>query len=108
MRQRPIELRATGLRSLGRGVAIVVSAPGLVAVRETLSREWSSWLTPQDAARIAPHVTVQNKVAADVARRTLAELQAEFEPFTATGEGLLLWNYLGGPWDLARRFRFGG
>lgn len=52
-------------------------------------------------------MTVQNKVSPDEARRLLRELEAGFTPFTATGEGLLLWRYLGGPWERLRLFRFG-
>lgn len=107
-KQKPIALEVTGLRSLGRGVAYALSSPALVQLRQALAREWRDWLTPQDSAKIAPHVTIQNKVTPDEARRLLAELQAGFAPFAATGEGLLLWRYLGGPWRLERRFPFGG
>lgn len=107
-RQPPFGMEATGFRSLGRGVALAIRSPDLVSVRQTLSREWRDWLTAQDSAAIAPHVTVQNKVAPDEARRTLADLQATFRPMSIRAEGLLLWRYLGGPWDLARRFRFRG
>ena len=107
-KQKPIALEATGLRSLGRGVAYALASPALVGLRQALAREWRDWLTPQDSAKIAPHVTIQNKVSPNEARRLLAEMQAGFAPFTVTGEGLLLWRYLGGPWELVRRFRFGG
>ncbi|WP_375459155.1 2'-5' RNA ligase family protein [uncultured Enterovirga sp.] len=107
-RQRRFPLQATGPRSLGRGVAISFASPELVALRQSLAREWADLLTPQDSARIAPHVTVQNKVAPDAARRLLRELEAEFRPFVAQAEGVTLWRYLDGPWDLDRRFRFGG
>lgn len=89
-------------------MAVALASPDLVSLRQRLAREWGDWLTSQDSARIAPHVTVQNKVAPGEARRTMDALVAEFRPFTARGEGLLLWRYLGGPWDLARRFRFTG
>lgn len=49
---------------------------------------------------------MQNKVTPEAARRLLAELQGEFQPFTARAEGLLLWRYLGGPWERLRLFRF--
>lgn len=101
-------LEATGLRSLGRGVAIAFASPSLVQLRQGLATEWRDWLTPQDSAKISPHVTIQNKVAPDLARRTLHDLQAEFRPFAATAEGLNLWRYLGGPWEPLRRFRFAG
>lgn len=78
-----------------------------MTLRQQLAREWRDWLTPQDSAKIAPHVTVQNKVPPDLARRTLEELRASFVPFTGRAEGLLLWRYLGGPWERLRTIRFG-
>lgn len=107
-KQKPFSLMATGWRSLGRGTALAFSSPELVTLRQALSREWRDDLTAQDSAKIAPHVTVQNKVAPQEAQRLLRELQAGFAPFAARAEGLLLWRYLGGPWDLVRRFAFSG
>ncbi|WP_366914582.1 2'-5' RNA ligase family protein [Enterovirga sp.] len=106
VRQRSFSLEATGFRSLGHGVALAFASAELVRLRQALAREWADWLSAQDSARIAPHVTVQNKVAPEAARRLLAELQGEFQPFTARAEGLLLWRYLGGPWERLRLFRF--
>ncbi len=106
--QKPFDIDAAGLRSLGNGVAIAFSSAELVRLRQALAREWHDWLTAQDTARIAPHVTIQNKVGADTGRATLRELQASFRPFTARAEGLNLWRYLGGPWRLEKAFRFGG
>ena len=106
-RQQRFSIEATGLRSLGRGVAVSFSSAELVRLRQALAREWRDWLTPQDSAKIAPHVTLQNKVSPEAARATLRELESEFQPFTAQAEGLQLWRYLGGPWRLDRSFRFG-
>lgn len=106
--QRPFTLQATGLRFLGYGVAIGFASPELVGLRQTLAREWRDWLTPQDSAKIAPHVTVQNKASPQAARELLRELQAGFQPFTARAEGLHLWRYLGGPWRRERTFGFCG
>ncbi len=89
-------------------MALSFRSPELVQLREKLAGEWRDWLTQQDSARIAPHVTIQNKVAPDEARALLRRLEAEFQPFSARAEGLTLWRYLGGPWKLERRFRFGG
>ncbi len=105
---RAFGMEATGLRSLGRGVAIAFSSPELVRIRQALAREWQDWLTPQDSARIAPHATIQNKVSPETARATLRDLGAGFTPFTATAEGLALWHYRGGPWEPVRRIRFTG
>jgi 2'-5' RNA ligase len=105
---RPIRLSVTGLRLLGNGVAVAFSSAELVALRHELAREWAMWLTPQDSARIAPHVTIQNKVPPDAARALHRELNASFRLDQVRGEGLNLWRYLGGPWELVRRFKFTG
>ena len=52
----------TGVRSLGRGVAVSIASPGLAALRGRLARTWAPWLTAQDRAKRDLHVTVQNKV----------------------------------------------
>jgi len=105
--QAPPEVSVTGLRFLGRGVAYVLDAPGLTAFRGRLAREFASVLTAQDAQGWRPHVTIQNKVAVGVARALLAEREAAFAPFTFTAPGLVLWRYLGGPWERRAAFAFG-
>lgn len=104
----PVPVTLPGVRSLGKGVAVVVDAPELVAVRNRLARRWAAWLTPQDRQGYRPHVTVQNKVTPEAAKALLAELAATWVPVTGTGDGLRLWRYAGGPWEPAGRFRFGG
>lgn len=37
----------------------------------------------------------------------MASLQAAFQPWTVSLEGLDLWQYNGGPWKFIRCFRFG-
>jgi hypothetical protein len=49
-------------RSLGRGVALGVQAPGLAQLRARLAMRWVAWLGPQDRQGWRPHATVQNKV----------------------------------------------
>lgn len=101
-----LPLRFPGPRSLGRGTAIVVESPTLVALRGRLAAGWGGWLSPQDRQGYRPHITVQNKVAPEQARQLQAELAASWEPFEALGQGLLLWRYLGGPWELLEEFGF--
>ena len=95
-----------GLRSLGRGVAYSLASPALLQLRAGLARHWHDHLTPQDRQGWRPHVTVQNKASPEDAAALLAAMRAEFSPFTVRAEGLLLWRYLGGPWELEGRFLF--
>lgn len=104
----PIALAVIGLRFLGYGCAYEIDAPALVGLRANLAERFRPWLTPQDAQGFRPHVTIQNKASAPEAKALFAELSAGFEPFEATGTGLLLWNYRGGPWEPAGRFPFAG
>ena len=101
-------MQATGVRFLGRGVAYELAAPEVAAVREELTRNWEAHLGRQDRQPFRPHVTVQNKVAPEAARALHAELCARFVPFEVEAQGLALWRYRGGPWELERRYPFGG
>jgi 2'-5' RNA ligase len=99
-------IRVTGLLPLGRGVAYRLAAPELAAVHAQLRARWHPWLTRQDQQPFRPHVTVQNKVTPEEARRTLATLSAGFVPFDAGATGLALWAYRGGPWAPLSRHPF--
>ncbi|MCJ2137163.1 2'-5' RNA ligase family protein [Methylobacterium sp. J-026] len=103
----PPEVAVTGLRFTGRGVAYVLDAPALAAFRSRLAAEFEPYLTAQDRQGWRPHVTVQNKVAPDVARRLHADLAAGFMPFRFTAPATRLWRYLGGPWEAVARLAFG-
>jgi 2'-5' RNA ligase len=94
------------LRSLGRGVAIQVDCPELVQLRNHLAQEWNPWLSPQDKQRYQPHITIQNKVAPSEAQQLYDRLADGWNTFSGKGEGLLLWRYQGGPWELAHEFTF--
>ena len=95
-----------GLRFLGRGVAYRLTAPDALELQAGLRARFDGWLTPQDRGHWWPHVTVQNKVAPDVARRTQALLEAEMPPAGVKANGLALWRYLGGPWEAVARYDF--
>ncbi len=92
------EVAVTGVRFLGRGVAYSLSSRELAGLREGLASAWQPWLTPQDRQKHAPHVTVQNKVAPDVARALHRRLADGFVSEQIRARGLGLWRYLGGPW----------
>ncbi|MBB4909202.1 2'-5' RNA ligase family protein [Actinophytocola algeriensis] len=93
--------------SLGSGVALRVVSAGLRAVRADLATRWGAWLSRQDSQPFRPHVTVQNKVDAQLARRTLAELRAAAPcRWTGTATGIALWHYEGGRWAAIRTVPF--
>jgi hypothetical protein len=60
----------------------------------------------QDSQAWRPHVTIQNKVLAETARHLYRTLQSGFAPRTGAVIGLLVWEYLGGPWKLIEQLRF--
>ena len=93
------DVSVTRVRSLGRGVAYDLTADELAADHRELVRRWAPWLTRQDAQPLSAHVTVQNKVSPERARRLLADLAAGFTPYRVTACGFALWRYLGGPWE---------
>ncbi|GEP08285.1 2'-5' RNA ligase family protein [Methylobacterium gnaphalii] len=104
----PPEVKVTGLRFTGRGVAFVLESEALSAFRGRLATAFEPWLTPQDRQGWRPHVTVQNKVEPGTARALLAELERDFVPFRFTAPGVLLWRYLDGPWEPRAALLFGG
>jgi 2'-5' RNA ligase len=92
---------------LGRGVAYRMPSPVLEEVRAEIAREFRDVLTAQDARPWHPHVTIQNKVEPDEAKRTLASVRAGHVPYDTLVEAVALWRYRGGPWEAAGEFAFG-
>ncbi|RKH55343.1 2'-5' RNA ligase family protein [Corallococcus llansteffanensis] len=96
------------LRRLGRGMAVDVEAPALSAIHRELARAFAEWLTPQDRQPFRPHVTLMNKATPEEASAAFVELGAGWDSFEGHAPALLLWRYLGGPWELVRRVPFTG
>jgi 2'-5' RNA ligase len=99
-------LRFGRLRRLGRGMAVDVEAPELAGVQRELARAFAPWLTPQDRQPFRPHVTLMNKAMPEQAEHAFAELGAGWAGWEGRSEALLLWRYLGGPWERVSRFPF--
>lgn len=102
----PLSIAVTGVRFLGRGVAYTMENHRLRALHKRFQKQWHGELTPQDQQRLNPHITVQNKVDAAIARALHQELSEQFQSFDATGTGLQLWAYRGGPWEALDMFPF--
>lgn len=103
----PPDVAVTGVRFTGRGVAYVLDSEPLAAFRARLAKEFEAHLTAQDRQGWRPHVTVQNKVSPETARALHAALEAGFAPFRFTAPAVMLWRYLGGPWERVARIPFG-
>lgn len=102
----PIELRFERLDFLGFGVAVDVRCAELARLRDAARTTMGGEVSRQDSEHWRPHVTVQNKVPADAARRLHRALQSSFSERAGTATGLIVWEYLGGPWKLAECLRF--
>ncbi len=102
------EVAVTGVRFTGRGVAYALESDALSAFRGRVAAAFRDRLTAQDSQGWRPHVTVQNKVAPDLARALHAALAGDFSPSRFRAPGLLLWHYLGGPWERVATIPFGG
>lgn len=102
-----IEGTAARWMPLGRGVAMAIEVPALVALRGELAHRLADALTRQDSGGFRPHVTVQNKVAPAQAHELRAQLEAGYARRPVRIPALRLWRYDGGPWEFARRFALG-
>jgi 2'-5' RNA ligase len=94
------------LRFLGKGVAVNVESAELLELRKKLAVSWTAWLEAQDKQPFKPHITVQNKVTPELAQALFENFSKSWVPFSGRGTGLLLWRYLGGPWELVEKFSF--
>ena len=64
-------------------------------------------LSRQDSQSWNPHVTIQNKVSAESAKKLKRSLEAKLSIRSGAVSGLVVWEYLGGPWGLVERIAFG-
>jgi hypothetical protein len=98
--------RLSELMFMGKGVAFRLESPDLLAIRARIADWFSADLIAQDRQNPRLHITVQNKVAPETARALHSALAKEFRPRPIVIDGLAAWHYLGGPWQLARAFKF--
>ena len=104
----PLPLTFGAAFRLGGGFAVRVESPELAQIHADLARAFDPWLTQQDSQPYRPHVTLMNKADRREAVQAFAEFQAGWSPRSGVGESLLLWRYVGGPWEPVGSFPFGG
>jgi hypothetical protein len=103
----PVELCFDRIVFLGFGVAVRVESAGLMALRKVIRTTVGGEFSRQDSQPWKPHVTVQNKASAESARDLQQILTRDFAKREGTALGLLVWEYLGGPWKLSFKIPFG-
>ena len=104
----PVPGRVSGLMNLGRGTAIALDSPGMLALRAEIAEHFHGALTAQDRHPPRLHITIQNKVDAPAAKalqQTLAGAIPE-RAFAFAGLGLHL--YLGPEWQAVGTWPFRG
>lgn len=94
------------LERRGTLVTIDVVSPPLEQLHAALASAFHEVLTPQDRQKFRPHVTLVNKCSVDEAKGREVSLRNLFSPWVGRAEGLLLWRYLGGPWEEVGAMRF--
>ncbi|WP_226793850.1 2'-5' RNA ligase family protein [Altererythrobacter sp. CC-YST694] len=107
-RGRAPDARISGIMNLGRGTALDVDSPGMVAMHDLMSERLHGLLSAQDSHPLRLHITVQNKVQPAVARALQAELRKTLErrAFRFRGFGLYVWE--GGLWGEIAQYPFRG
>ncbi len=104
----PVAAQLEGVMPLGRGTALRLSSPDMIAIWRHLADRFHGLLTPQDEHKPRLHVTVQNKVSPKEAKALQAELEWEVDPRPFRFTGLSLHIYRGGPWEFVRTYPFRG
>jgi hypothetical protein len=94
--------------SLGRGTALKLDSPAMLAIRDRIADHFTGSLSAQDTHRPRLHVTVQNKVTPEEAKALQAQLGPLVHPRAFAFPGFSLFRYRGGPWEPVRDWRFRG
>jgi hypothetical protein len=100
------DVTAQTIVSLGNGTAIKIVSPELPLLYQKLQKNWFDILTNQDRQKRNFHITIQNKVEPQSAKKLQTDMAQDFEPFRFTIHGIQLWRYLDGPWEYLDRFDF--
>lgn len=102
------EAELTGLMDLGRGTALALRSPAMLAIRARIAEHFHGALTAQDRHEPRLHITIQNKVTVAAARMLQAELGARLERQRFRFTGLGLHRYCNPHWEAVGIWQFRG
>jgi len=109
----PFRIRATKPFRLKKGIAISVArSQGASQAQEVHRQLQSPWkrdgfLSEQDAGGCRVHYTIMNKVDDEgQVAKAMAEVESSWADDLGTAEGIGLWRYDRGWWELKRKFEF--
>jgi hypothetical protein len=104
----PPEAWISGLMKLGKGTALAIDSPVMIALHAIIQDRMQGLMTPQDAQPLRLHITIQNKVTPQEARALQAQLGPVLEKRAFRFRGFELFAYEEGFWRPLRRFAFRG
>jgi hypothetical protein len=104
----PPRCRLDGLMNLGKGTALRLESPSLLAIRAEIAARFHGALTAQDSHPPRLHITIQNKVTPEAAKALQAELAPTLKPRDFAFTGLGLHRYLNPHWEVEQVWPFRG
>lgn len=104
----PPQAQLNGLMNLGKGTALSLRSPEMIAIRDEIADLFHGMLTQQDQHRPRLHITIQNKVSPEAARALQAELAQRIEPCEFSFPGLGLHRYCNPHWEAISIWPFRG
>jgi len=92
-RSPPPEARISGVMDLDEGTAFAIDSEPLVAIHAEMGERLYGFVQQKDNHRLRPHITIQNKVRLEDARKLQRQLRASLAPraFRFRGFGLYKW-----------------
>ena len=102
------QCRLDGLMNLGRGTALRLESPALLAIRAEIAERFHGALTAQDSHPPRLHITIQNKVTPEAAKTLQAALGPALEPLNFAFVALGLHRYMNPHWEAEQVWPFRG
>lgn len=91
---------------LGKGVALDAEKSKIGGLHRKMQHIWQPWLTPQDSQRLRQHVTIQNKVEPEEAKKLYEELKQTWQALHCKATGFELYRYVAPRWQFMQQFKF--